>query len=94
MPLPHYSTEGAGREWPAWTGPTISEGRAGGGASIAPVAGDTGVSEPAVGKYLRAEDLSERPREVGGARHARALLPDGDARAAARQGEVCFVKTI
>ena len=36
-----------------------------GGASVASIARDTGVSEPTVRKYLRETDLSERPPAVG-----------------------------
>lgn len=36
-----------------------------GGASVASIARDTGVSEPTVRKYLRATDLAERPPAVG-----------------------------
>ena len=36
-----------------------------GGASVASIARDTGVSEPTVRKYLREPDLSERPPAVG-----------------------------
>lgn len=36
-----------------------------GGASIASIARDTGVSEPTVRKYLREPDLPERPPVVG-----------------------------
>lgn len=46
-----------------------------GGASVASIARDTGVSEPTVRKYLRAEDLSERPPEVGGAPESPTLEP-------------------
>lgn len=35
-----------------------------GGASVASIARDTGVSEPTVRKYLREPDLSERPPDV------------------------------
>ena len=33
------------------------------GASVASISRDTGVSEPTVRKYLREQDLSERPPE-------------------------------
>lgn len=41
-----------------------------GGASIASIARDTGVSEPTVRKYLRESDLPERPPSSGGPRVA------------------------
>lgn len=39
-----------------------------GGATVASIARDTGVSEPTVRKYLREADFSERPRRSAGRR--------------------------
>ena len=46
-----------------------------GGASVASIARDTGVSEPTVRKYLRETDLSERPPAVGRAPESPLLEP-------------------
>jgi len=46
-----------------------------GGASVASIARDTGVSEPTVRKYLREPDLSERPPAVGRAPESPLLEP-------------------
>ena len=46
-----------------------------GGASVASIARDTGVSEPTAGKYLRETDLSERPPAVGRAPESPLLEP-------------------
>lgn len=45
------------------------------GASVASISRDTGVSEPTVRKYLREQDLSERPPEIGGAPGSPLLEP-------------------
>lgn len=45
------------------------------GASVASISRDTGVSEPTVRKYLREQDLSERPPEIGGAPRSPLLEP-------------------
>lgn len=46
-----------------------------GGASVASIARDAGVSEPTVRKYLREEDLSERPPAVGRVPESPLLAP-------------------
>ena len=46
-----------------------------GGASVASIARDTGVSEPTVRRYLRETDLSERPPAVGRAPESPLLEP-------------------
>ena len=46
-----------------------------GGASVASISRDTGVSEPTVRKYLREPDLSERPPAVGRAPESPLLEP-------------------
>ena len=45
-----------------------------GGASVASISRDTGVSEPTVRKYLREPDLSERPPAVGRAVFSQVVL--------------------
>ncbi|WP_204212603.1 IS21 family transposase [Collinsella sp. An271] len=50
-----------------------------GGASVASIARDTGVSEPTVRKYLREVDLSERPPEVGRSPRSPILEPYAEA---------------
>ena len=46
-----------------------------GGASVASIARDTGVSEPTAGKHLRETDLSERTPAVGRAPEPPLLEP-------------------
>ena len=57
-----------------------------GGASVASISRDTGVSEPTVRKYLRETDLSERPPAVGRAVFSQVVL--------SRMGPRTFFRTI